>query len=99
MLDYFSVLRGASESEDFGTTQNENIPRINRVEYAREDNGGYPYAIELPKEGWSSWVESGVSDQYSATHLKYRVTALRLNTLGGEVRSKNTTIRIWKRTA
>ena len=90
------------DSEDFGTIQNENSPRINRVEHGGVENADFPYYpvfTAVPNEGWSSWVATANNDHYSGSHLSYWSYALRFNVTGGEVRPKNTAIRIWERTA
>ena len=84
------------ESGDFGTTQNENSPRINRVEETGQRNVGYPAFTDIPKEGWSGWVNSAWN-AFSAPVAINEAYALRFNMVGGEVRPKNTAVRIWER--
>ena len=87
------------DSEDFETIQNDNIPRINSVEYTSQEQTDYPGFIDIPNEGWSSWIKSAYNDHYTATWKTFWRYALRFHMTGGEVRPKNTAVRIWKLTA
>ena len=79
--------------------QEESSQRINRVEFVERDNIGYPWSTEIPREGWSGWVLSAFNDRYNAPWLHKWYCALRFHITGGEVRPKNTAVRIWKHTA
>ena len=88
------------DSEKFGVIQDDNSPKINRVEWVQaQDANPYPTFTELPKQGWSSWVQSAYNEILSGQWLTSWRYKLRFHTTGGEVRPKNTAVRLWKRTA
>lgn len=86
---FFRIVGG--EAAEFGKIQGGNTNRITQVE---EGGKGYPpHLISLPAGAWSPWVSMGEENSIN------QYASRRYYTSGGEIRPRNTAIRIWKRVA
>lgn len=84
---FFRVLGGTSEP--FGVTQAENSPRITNVQTTWLIQTTYSATVS-PNGVWSTAVSSGVSQEGNIWGLRFIQSS-------GEIRPRNTAVRIWKR--
>jgi hypothetical protein len=89
---FFRALGG--ESEKFGTRQDGNAPRLTSVSSKMVDYPKHTHYVDVPQHGSSDWLHTG--DDNGPDQLINSWLTSFTNT-GGEVRPKNTAIRIWRR--
>ncbi|KAH9406650.1 hypothetical protein TYRP_013633 [Tyrophagus putrescentiae] len=87
---FFRVSGGAAGA--FGSTQEENAPRVDQIETAYWTNCTFNQQTPLAVNGWSQPAKTGY-------YVGTTGMCTRFHTTSGEVRPKNVAINVWKRTA